>query len=230
MTGTGERGAAQAPQTEILTGKGGRAVKELSLNILDIAQNSLRAGAAHVEIALSDRADGLRALTVTDDGSGMDAALLSRVTDPFSTTRTTRPVGLGLPLLKLAAEQTGGTLTVESRTAADARPGEAFAAGSAHGTRVTATFDPRHIDCVPLGDIAATVVTLLQGDPGVSFRFSFALCGMAEPFTLDTEQMRAALGGEVPLNAPEVLVWAGECVREALQGAFDAGQEQAGEP
>ena len=106
-------------------------MKELSLNILDIAQNSLRAGAAHVEIALADRADGLRALTVTDDGSGMDAALLSRVTDPFSTTRTTRPVGLGLPLLKLAAEQTGGTLTVESRTAADARPGEAFAAGQA---------------------------------------------------------------------------------------------------
>lgn len=199
-------------------------MKELSLNILDIAQNSIRAGAAHVEIALADRADGMRALTVTDDGCGMDEALLRRVTDPFATTRTTRPVGLGLPLLLLAAEQTGGTLTIESRTAQDARAGTTFAAGSAHGTRVTATFDPQHIDCVPLGDLAATVVTLLQGSPEIEFCFSLSLSGMAEPFVLDTVQMRQALGDDVPLNAPEVLLWAGECVREA-QAAVGAGQE-----
>ena len=81
-------------------------MKELSLNILDIAQNSIRAGARHVEIALTD-GGGWRTLTVTDDGSGMDEALLRRVTDPFATTRTTRPVGLGLPLLKLAGRADG---------------------------------------------------------------------------------------------------------------------------
>lgn len=190
-------------------------MKELSLNILDIAQNSIRAGARHVEIALTD-GGGWRTLTVTDDGSGMDEALLRRVTDPFATTRTTRPVGLGLPLLKLAAEQTGGALSIDSRTAQAGDAGAAFAAGSAHGTRVTATFDPGHIDCVPLGDLAATVVTLLQGSPEIDFRFTLALAGMAEPFVLDTAQMRAALGGEVPLSEPEVLAWARESVEEAL--------------
>lgn len=190
-------------------------MKELSLNILDIAQNSIRAGARHVEIALTD-GGGWRTLTVTDDGSGMDEALLRRVTDPFATTRTTRPVGLGLPLLKLAAEQTGGALTIDSRTAQAGDAGTAFAAGSAHGTRVTATFDPGHIDCVPLGDLAATVVTLLQGSPELDFRFTLALAGMPEPFVLDTAQMREALGGEVPLSEPEVLAWAREGVEEAL--------------
>lgn len=190
-------------------------MKELSLNILDIAQNSIRAGARHVEIALTD-GGGWRTLTVTDDGSGMDEALLRRVTDPFATTRTTRPVGLGLPLLKLAAEQTGGALSIDSRTAQAGDAGTAFAAGSAHGTRVTATFDPGHIDCVPLGDLAATVVTLLQGSPEIDFRFMIALAGMPEPFVLDTAQMREALGGEVPLSEPEVLAWAREGVEEAL--------------
>ena len=190
-------------------------MKELSLNILDIAQNSIRAGARHVEIALTD-GGGWRTLTVTDDGSGMDEALLRRVTDPFATTRTTRPVGLGLPLLKLAAEQTGGALSIDSRTAQGGNAGAAFAAGSAHGTRVTATFDPGHIDCVPLGDLAATVVTLLQGSPELDFRFTLALAGMVEPFVLDTAQMREALGGGVPLSEPEVLAWAREGVEEAL--------------
>ena len=75
---------------------------------------------------------------------------------------------------------------------------------------------PGHIDCVPLGDLAATVVTLLQGSPELDFRFTLALAGMAEPFVLDTAQMRAALGGEVPLSEPEVLAWARESVEEAL--------------
>lgn len=193
-------------------------MKELSLNILDIAQNSIRAGARHVEIALCDDG-GLRTLTVTDDGCGMDAALLARVTDPFATTRTTRPVGLGLPLLKLAAEQTGGTLSIDSRTAEAGPAGTPFAAGCAHGTRVTATFDPAHIDCVPLGDLAATMVTLLQGSPEIDFVLTLSLAGMPEPFVLDTREMRAALGGDVALSEPEVLAWAGACVEEALESA-----------
>jgi len=188
-------------------------MKELSLNILDIAMNSVRAGAKHVVIDLTDRGN-IRTLTVTDDGCGMDAELLLSVTDPFSTTRTTRPVGLGLPLLQLAAEQTGGTLTVES---AKADTGRRFAADSPHGTRVIATFDTAHIDCVPLGDLAETFVTLVQGSSNIDFALSLSLVGMEEPFALDTREMRKILGEDVPLDTPDVLVFIGEAVREALE-------------
>lgn len=198
-------------------------MKELSLNILDIAQNSIRAGAAHVEIALVDR-ENRRTLTVADDGCGMDAALLARVTDPFATTRTTRPVGLGLPLLQLSAEQAGGALAIESRRIDAEASGQgepAFAAGSGYGTRVTATFDPANIDCVPLGDLAATMVTLVQGSPDIDFSLTLSLSGMPEPFVLDTAEMRQLLGDEVPLCAPEVLRWVGESVEEALSRTMD---------
>ena len=83
-------------------------MKEISLHILDIAQNSITAGAAHLELRLEEEPSGRLTLTVTDDGKGMSPELLARVLDPFSTTRTTRKMGLGLPLLRLAAEQTGG--------------------------------------------------------------------------------------------------------------------------
>lgn len=117
-------------------------MKELSLNMLDIAENSVRAGAALTQLLLTETAD-TRTLEIRDDGCGMDAETVRRVTDPFYTTRTTRRVGMGLPLLRLAAEQTGGTLMVVSRPAAEYP--------QAHGTTVTAVFHTDHIDCVPLG-------------------------------------------------------------------------------
>ena len=88
-------------------------MKELSLNILDIAENSLRAGATLTEICLTDRGD-TRPLRIVDDGCGMDAELVKSVTEPFTTTRKTRKVGLGLPLLKQTAEMTGGTMDIQS--------------------------------------------------------------------------------------------------------------------
>ena len=113
-------------------------MKELSLNILDIAENSVKAGAEHFLIRVADGEDGRRILTIRDDGSGMTPDFLARVTDPFTTTRTTRPVGLGLPLLKLAAEQTGGALQINSRHES-LHPED-------HGTEVIATFETRHLD------------------------------------------------------------------------------------
>ena len=126
-------------------------MKELSLNILDIAENSVKAGATLITVSLT-QAGNVLTIDITDDGCGMDAETVRRVTDPFYTTRTTRRVGLGLPLLKLEAEQTGGTLTVTSRTAAQCPDG--------HGTTVRATFHTDHIDCMPLGDVTATLVRL----------------------------------------------------------------------
>ena len=138
-------------------------MKELSLNILDVAENSVKAGASLIGIELDETGD-LLTLRITDNGCGMTPEILAGVTDPFYTTRTTRKVGLGLPLLKLAAEQTGGTMTVTSRHEST-YPED-------HGTEVTATFHTNHIDCTPMGDVVSSVVTLIQKlflTPFVSF-------------------------------------------------------------
>lgn len=167
-------------------------MKELSLNILDIAKNSVKAKATLIEIVI-DEQNGWRRLTIRDDGCGMPPEMVATVTDPFTTSRTTRPVGMGLPLLKLAAEQTGGTLKVASSQ------------GDDHGTEVTATFAMDHLDCVPVGDYAGTMVTLIQGSPEIDFSFTYRREG-GDEINLETAQMREILG-DVPLDTPEVLSW-----------------------
>ncbi|PWL81730.1 MAG: ATP-binding protein [Clostridia bacterium] len=180
-------------------------MKELSLNILDIAENSVKAGATLITVSLT-QAGNVLTIEITDDGCGMDAETVRRVTDPFYTTRTTRRVGLGLPLLKLEAEQTGGTLTVTSRTAAQCPEN--------HGTTVRATFHTDHIDCMPLGDVTATLVTLIQGHPQEELAFSHRTD--AGTVTLDTRQLREVLG-DVPLDTYEVLKWIEGYLREQYQ-------------
>lgn len=179
-------------------------MKELSLNILDVAENSVKAGAALTEISLTEQAN-LLTLRIKDDGCGMDAQTVQKVCDPFYTTRTTRAVGLGLPLLKLAAEQTGGTMTVQSKDQ-KTHPHE-------HGTVVTATFYTDHIDCVPLGDIPATMVTLVQGHPDTDFLFTHERDGY-EPVRLDTRELRQVLE-DVPLSSYEVISWLQGYLQEA---------------
>ena len=138
-------------------------MKELSLNILDITENSVKAGATLTEIDIEERGNRLT-LTIRDDGKGMSEEILRGVTDPFYTTRTTRKVGLGLPLLKLAAEQSGGEMTVES-TSIDDDPVN-------HGTTVTASFYKDSIDFTPLGDVVTTILTLVQGHPDTDSLFT----------------------------------------------------------
>lgn len=183
-------------------------MKELSLNILDIAENSVSAGAARVAVTVEEQG-GWRTLTVEDDGRGMEQEFLARVTDPFTTTRTTRSVGMGLPLLKLAAEQAGGTLTVESRHESE-HPDD-------HGTAVKATFLTGHVDCEPLGDLAETIVTLLQGHADLNWRFVHRTPQGEK--CVDTDEMRAMLGGEIPLSDPEVLAWVRGYWDEPFEGA-----------
>ena len=136
-------------------------MKELSLNILDVAKNSVRAGASLIEISRVTDDDGILTITISDNGCGMSEEVMKSVTDPFFTTRTTRKVGLGLPLLKMAAEQTGGTLTLSSSTEA----------GNS-GTVLKAVFDTKSIDCMPMGDIVSTVCILIAGSPEIDFDFS----------------------------------------------------------
>ncbi len=181
-------------------------MKELSLNILDVAENSVKARATLTQVLLSETAHTLT-LTIADDGCGMDAETVERVIDPFYTTRTTRSVGLGLPLLKLEAEMTGGGVTVTSRHEA-AHPDD-------HGTTVTAVFHTDHIDCPPLGDIVATVTTLIQGHPDTDFLFRHEREGK-EPVELDTRELRPVLE-DVPLDSYEVLQWIEGFLTEAYQ-------------
>lgn len=177
-------------------------MKELSLNILDITENSVKAGATLTEISIEEDNDRF-ILTITDDGCGMTEETLKTVTNPFYTTRTTRKVGMGLPLLKLEAELTGGSLEITSKHFSEF-PEE-------HGTKVCAVFYKNHIDFTPLGDVVASITTLIQGHPDTDFLFIHKT-GDKE-IRLDTRELRVILEG-VPLNEYEVIKWIEEYLNE----------------
>lgn len=188
-------------------------MKELSLNILDITENSVKAGAELTSILIVEENNTLR-LTIEDNGSGMSEEILKGVTDPFYTTRTTRKVGMGLPLLKLAAEQTGGEMTVTS-VSRDADPVN-------HGTKVNALFYQDSIDFTPLGDVVSTICTLIQGHPDTDFYFRHRILNQDNDVLveLDTRQIREVLDG-VPLNEYEVIKWIEEYLNEQYSGPHD---------
>ena len=181
-------------------------MKELSLHILDIAENSVRAKASLIEIHLLQEGEILT-IVIRDNGCGMSRETLQRVENPFYTTRTTRSVGLGIPLYKLAAEQTGGYVKIESVQQAD-NPQD-------HGTTVTAEFHLDHIDCTPLGEIISTVCTLIYGAPKIDFVFTHKMPG--REIRLDTRELRAVLGTEVPLDSYAVMQWMRESLEEQYQ-------------
>lgn len=171
-------------------------MKELSLNVLDIAMNSVKAKATLINIHITED-DELLKMEIIDNGCGMTAEFLRGVIDPFCTTRTTRKVGLGIPLLKLAAEQTGGEVNITSRHESEF-PKD-------HGTSVVATFYKQHIDFTPMGDIISTVTTLIQGSPDIDFEFLHKSNDF--DVSLDTREVREVLGPEIPLSEPEILSW-----------------------
>ena len=175
-------------------------MKELSLYILDLVQNSLKAQAKCISISVNDSVSkDLLEITIGDDGIGMDSELLSRVTEPFTTTRTTREFGLGIPFFQMAAKSAGGTFHIESS------PGQ--------GTKLTGTFIRSHVDTPPLGDMAETFVTLVHGAPDVDFTY---FCeNDSQRFTFDTREIREALE-DVPLDTPDVLDWIRNHLRELI--------------
>ena len=182
-------------------------MRELALNILDIAENSLRAGAKLVRITLAaDFAKDEMRISVEDDGCGMSEEMAARVADPFTTTRTTRKVGMGIPLFKMAAEMADGTFSITSEKGV--------------GTTVTATFVLDHIDRAPLGDLADTVVTLIGGECRSDFVFDVRVDGKG--FVFDTRELKAELDG-VPVGEPEVLVFVRDMIKENL---IDIGGEE----
>ncbi len=177
-------------------------LEDLSQHILDIAENSLNAGASRVEITVEqDVGQNLLKLTVSDDGRGMDAETVVKVLDPFYTTRTTRRVGLGLPFLKQSAELCGGFLSLASV------PGE--------GTTLVAEFALDCIDRPPLGNIPSTLVTLLAGAPAVHWVYCHVCDGRA--FTFDSEEVVAVLEDPEMLRSAEVALWLRNFLRENIE-------------
>ncbi len=179
-------------------------MKELSLYILDITMNSVKAGALNISILLSENA-GIFTFNVKDDGCGMTKEQLQKLSDPFFTTRTTRKVGLGIPFLKMLAEQTGGDVEIVSKSEKEYAD---------HGTELKARFNMKSIDFIPLGDIVSTVITLIQGSPDINFVFEHK----KEEGTvrIDTSELREILG-DVPLSSPEVLEWIKEYLTEQYE-------------
>jgi hypothetical protein len=134
-------------------------MQTLALNILDIVQNSIRAGASRISVYVGEsESDDIMEILISDNGSGIPEAIIEKVTDPFVTTRTTRKTGMGLPLLKYHAEITGGSLSLDS------------IAGT--GTVVKAVFTLSHVDRQPLGDIAGVMTILMSANPGIDFLYS----------------------------------------------------------
>ena len=174
---------------------------ELSMHILDVVQNSLAAQATLVEIRVREDLQKDRlSIEVKDNGRGIPGALTQRVTDPFFTSRTTREVGLGLPLLKEAAERCCGHLEIQSQ--------------EGQGTKVTAHFQLDHFDRAPLGDMGETLAILITGNPGVDFFYEHEVDGKS--YRLETREMREILK-PMGLEDPSVLYFIRQDVQKGLK-------------
>ncbi len=166
-------------------------MKDLAMHVLDIFQNSVVAGAFIIELHITElEKENLYLVTFIDNGKGMDAETVKNVTNPFFTTRTTRKVGLGLPLLKQNAERTGGTMKITSNIGT--------------GTTVEVTFQYSHIDRLPLGDIAGTIALTAASYSAIDFIYKHN--STIGTFTFDTREIKAELG-EIPLNTPQVITF-----------------------
>ncbi len=174
---------------------------EISLHILDIVENSTRAGAKTVSIdIIEDTERDVLSLEIRDDGSGMSEDVLKKVIDPFFTTKTVRSVGLGLPMLAQAAERADGRFIIESK--------------GGEGTRVAADFKLSHIDRQPLGDISATLVTLIAGNKDIDIIYRHEHSG--QTYIFDTREIKRELE-DIPINHVTVLNFIRSHITEGLK-------------
>ena len=182
-------------------------MNELSLYILDLTQNSVTAGAKNIRITVSVQPESDRiVIVIEDDGCGMDEAMLARVSSPFTTTRKTRKVGLGVPMARQICEMCEGSFAIESKVGV--------------GTKLRMEMRASHVDCPPMGDLAQTVFALVAASGGgTDFVFVYAFGGGR--FEFSTGELRATLGSEVPLDTPEVLMWIRDYLKEGIE---EAGQ------
>lgn len=176
-------------------------MRELSLHILDLVQNSIAAGASLIEIDIEEAvAKDLLTVRIKDNGCGMDKDFLQKVMDPFTTTRTSRKVGLGVPMMQAACRRCDGDLTITSEKGV--------------GTELTATFKYSHIDRAPIGNIVDTLVSLVMCSDGFDIIYRHSLD--EEKFEFDTGEIKKVLGSGVSLSEPEVLNWIRDYLNEGL--------------
>lgn len=175
-------------------------MKDIALHILDVANNSVSAKSLLTEITIDEQPDA-NTLTVTikDNGRGMSEEIAKRIVDPFYTTRTTRKVGLGIPLFKQNAEKTGGYLTIESKEGV--------------GTTVVAMFVYDNIDRPPVGDIAGVMTILITGNPEIDFIYTHVF--KEKTITFDIREIKEALEG-TPINNPQIVKYLREMFEENI--------------
>ncbi len=185
-------------------------LEDLSAHVLDIAENSVRAGGTEVRITVEENiAANTLLFSVEDNGCGMTEEFIAKVTDPFTTTRTTRRVGMGLPFLKQSAELCGGMFEIKSKVGV--------------GTKTTATFAYDSVDRPPLGDMPATVMTLVMGSPNIHWIYEHKTD--TGSFTLDLDEIVQALDGDRELlQTADVGLWLKEHVKEGLDEAGWSGK------
>ncbi len=188
-------------------------MRELSHHVLDLLENALAAGATRVDLTIiEDTRKDILTIEIRDNGRGMDAEMQKRALDPFFTTRATRHVGLGLPLLQAAAERCNGGLSLNSA------PGQ--------GTVVRAWFQHSHIDRAPLGDMASTILGALLADYG-SWDLVYVHRVNDKTFELDTRQVRQELG-EIPLSHPAVRRWLEDLLAQGYAELYAGVQADGG--
>jgi len=176
-------------------------MKDLALHILDILQNSVTAGATLIELQIDEDPDKDEyRVKFTDNGKGMDSEMVKNVTDPFFTTRTTRKVGLGIPLLKQNAERTGGKMTIQST--------------QGQGTEVDVVFVYSHIDRLPTGDIPGTLALTVSSYPAIEFVYTHTT--PFGTFIFDTIEIKETLG-DLPISNPQVIAFMKDLIRDNLE-------------
>ena len=176
-------------------------MQEIAMNILDIAYNSIRAKATFIQILILDSSkQNVIEIKIIDNGCGMDQKTIAKVCDPFYTTRTTRKVGLGIPIFKENIEATGGTFTISSSLG--------------NGTEVIGSFVKDHLDTPPMGNIVDTIITLIQADEKIDYLFKYTTDDFE--FKLDTREIKEILD-DVLINEPEIIIWLKNYIKEGLQ-------------
>lgn len=180
-------------------------MKELSMHILDIAQNSVRANAKNVHIIIKELiTSNIFEFTIIDDGTGIPDEILKEIKKPFTTTRTTRKVGLGIPLLNDTCNLCGGNLRLETKVG--------------FGTKIYANMEYNHIDRPPLGDIVSTIVGLITSNENINIYYCH--CINEKTFELNTPQIKEILG-DLPLSDISIYKWLKEYINENLQEIND---------
>ncbi len=179
-------------------------MKDLSLHIMDIVQNAIKAKATNIEISIIDKNATTIDISISDNGSGIAPEMLVTVDDPYTTGRTTRKVGLGIPLFKQNAERTGGKLKIASELG--------------KGTQLSALFYQNNIDCLPLGDVSGVIALLVNANPNIDFKYTHIVNN--KEYVFNTIEVKEILG-DTPINSIEIHKFIKEMITENVKELYN---------